>query len=73
MQERSGEIESVGASFDKLMDELVASQRERELLTNELRHRVKNTLTTVQAIASQTARPGSRSFPRADQGACSIA
>jgi two-component sensor histidine kinase len=54
MEERSGEIESVGASVDKLMDELIASQRERELLNNELRHRVKNTLATVQAIASQT-------------------
>ena len=36
-----------------ISEEKAAAKRQR-LLTNELNHRVKNTLTTVQAIASQT-------------------
>ncbi len=59
----AGEIESVGAAVDGLMDEVAARQAERDraeehqrLLLHELNHRVKNTLATVQFIASQTLR-----------------
>jgi NO-binding membrane sensor protein with MHYT domain/two-component sensor histidine kinase len=37
-------------------DDLAASHRRQQLLMNELNHRVKNTLATIQAIASATAR-----------------
>ena len=60
---KAGELEAVGAAIDGLMDELGVQQAERErsearqrLLINELNHRVKNTLTTVQSIASQSLR-----------------
>ncbi|RDI60142.1 two-component sensor histidine kinase [Microvirga subterranea] len=40
----------------RVVDELRAAVREKDLLLDELNHRVKNTLTTVQSIASQTLR-----------------
>jgi len=48
----------LGAAIERLrvVDELRAAVREKDLLINELNHRVKNTLTTVQSIASQTLR-----------------
>jgi len=48
----------LGAVVERLrvMEELRAAVREKDLLINELNHRVKNTLTTVQSIASQTLR-----------------
>ncbi|WP_099515852.1 sensor histidine kinase [Microvirga ossetica] len=59
----AGELEAVGAAIDGLMDELDrgqaardAAEEHRRLLLNELNHRVKNTLATVQSIASQTLR-----------------
>jgi two-component sensor histidine kinase len=59
----AGELETVGAAVDGLMDELAVRQAERDraedhlrLLLNELNHRVKNSLATVQFIASQTLR-----------------
>jgi len=36
----------------------------RELLLHEIKHRVKNTLGTVQAIAAQTFREGPKTEPR---------
>ncbi len=63
MAAHAGELEAVGAAVDGLMDEVAARQAERDraeehqrLLLNELNHRVKNTLATVQFIASQTLR-----------------
>ncbi|HEX8165671.1 MAG TPA: HWE histidine kinase domain-containing protein [Beijerinckiaceae bacterium] len=50
----------VGVSQD-VTDRKTAEQR-RDLLLNELNHRVKNTLATVQSIAAQTAR-GAGSVP----------
>ncbi len=56
---RDDEIGLLGQTFDRLMDE--SQQREaeraiaesqREILVHELAHRVKNTLATVQSIAS---------------------
>jgi len=44
----------IGASID-ITDRMQAEER-RKLLINELNHRVKNTLATVQSIARQTAR-----------------
>jgi two-component sensor histidine kinase len=48
----------VGAAIERLrvMDALRAAVREKDLLINELNHRVKNTLATVQSIATQTLR-----------------
>lgn len=48
----------LGAAIERLrvVDELRAAVREKDLLIGELNHRVKNTLATVQSIASQTLR-----------------
>jgi two-component sensor histidine kinase len=48
----------LGAAMERLrvVDQLRAAVRDRDLLIDELNHRVKNTLTTVQSIASQTLR-----------------
>jgi two-component sensor histidine kinase len=48
----------LGAAIERLrvVDELRAAVREKDLLIGELNHRVKNTLTTVQSITSQTLR-----------------
>jgi two-component sensor histidine kinase len=61
MQGRHGEIGQVGASVDDLLDELnrrrlraEEAEGARSFLTRELSHRVKNTLSVVQAIARQT-------------------
>ncbi len=55
------ELGVVGATFDRLLDELDERRRqsqeaeeERSLLVRELAHRVKNGFTLVQAIARQT-------------------
>ncbi|MBX5186200.1 HAMP domain-containing protein [Rhizobium sp. NZLR5] len=55
------ELEVVGATFDRLLDELDERRRqneqaeeERTLLVREMAHRVKNGFTLVQAIARQT-------------------
>ncbi|MBB4195479.1 two-component sensor histidine kinase [Rhizobium aethiopicum] len=55
------ELGLVGATFDRLLDELEDRRRqnqqaeeERSLLVRELAHRVKNGFTLVQAIARQT-------------------
>ncbi|MBY0383512.1 MAG: histidine kinase, partial [Xanthobacteraceae bacterium] len=56
---RKDEIGILGQTFDRLMDENIQREQERELaetrreiLVHELAHRVKNTLATVQSIAS---------------------
>ena len=48
----------LGAAIERLrvVDELRAAVREKDLLIGELNHRVKNTLATVQSIAYQTLR-----------------
>lgn len=61
MKEDSNEISLVGSSLDRLLDELekrrlaaeLAEER-RNLLSRELSHRVKNTLSIVSALARQT-------------------
>ncbi len=47
-----------GAAIERLrvVDQLRAAVKDKDLLIGELNHRVKNTLTTVQSIASQTLR-----------------
>lgn len=56
---RKDEIGMLGQTFDQLMEENIQRDHERELaesrreiLVHELAHRVKNTLATVQSIAS---------------------
>jgi two-component sensor histidine kinase len=48
----------LGSAIERLrvVDELRAAVKEKDLLIAELNHRVKNTLATVQSIASQTLR-----------------
>jgi two-component sensor histidine kinase len=60
----------LGAAIERLrvVDELRAAVRDKDLLINELNHRVKNTLTTVQSIASQTL----RNAPSIDQASSAI-
>lgn len=64
MRTAHGEIESVGYAVDELLDELALREEaaarageQRDLLTRELGHRVKNLLTVLQAIARQTFGP----------------
>jgi two-component sensor histidine kinase len=56
MSANAGELGVVGAAIDDFMDELAVRQEHQRLLVNELNHRVKNTLATVQSIAMQTFR-----------------
>lgn len=56
---RDDEIGILGQTFDRLMDEnamreelRATAEERREILVHELAHRVKNTLATVQSIAS---------------------
>jgi two-component sensor histidine kinase len=49
-----GEIGGLGAELDRMMDEIQHSQEDRELLSGELAHRIKNMLAMVHAIASST-------------------
>lgn len=64
MKGSQGELESVGHAVDDLLDELalreeaaVRAREQRDLMTRELAHRVKNLLTVLQAIARQTFGP----------------
>lgn len=66
MKGQYGELGQVGAAVDGLLDELEVrrcearrSEEKRLLMAKELAHRVKNTLTVVQAIARQTFRRNS--------------
>ena len=61
MRGQYGEIGNVGAAVDELLDELERRRAQAEeaesariFLSRELSHRVKNTLSVVQAIARQT-------------------
>ncbi len=55
MRDETGRLERmVGVNFD--LTERKRAEERRSLLINELNHRVKNTLATVQSIASQTFR-----------------
>src|SRR5918994_2096075 len=60
----------LGAAINRfrMVDELRTALRDKELLINELNHRVKNTLATVQSIASQTL----RNAPSPEQAASAI-
>jgi two-component sensor histidine kinase len=44
------------AELNEALQEKAAAERQQRLLVNELNHRVKNTLATIQSIASQTLR-----------------
>jgi len=58
------EVNAVSTSLSRASKDLRAAQDRFDLLINELNHRVKNTLATVQSMASQTARhsPGPGEF-----------
>jgi two-component sensor histidine kinase len=61
------EIDRVWQSLQAAVDERAAAERRGQLLTDELTHRVKNTLAIVQAMALQTLRadPDPRTFTEA--------
>jgi two-component sensor histidine kinase/PAS domain-containing protein len=59
--QRGRPVRMIGVVLDvtdrhKAFAAVTASERRHRLLTNELNHRVKNTLATIQSIASHTAR-----------------
>lgn len=61
MAGRHGEVGQVGVAVDELLDELDRrdltarqAEAERELVSRELAHRVKNTMAIIQVIAKQT-------------------
>lgn len=61
MDSKKGELGTVGATLDRLLDELDSRRRQteesedaRNLLSRELAHRVKNGFALVQAIARQS-------------------
>ncbi len=68
MDPKAGELEEVGAALDELMAEVESRERaraqaeaQRDLLMKEMVHRIKNTLSIVQALAGQTLRKGQTS------------
>lgn len=61
MSDDQGEIARVGIALDTFMDELLESraarrraEEQREMLAQELNHRVKNLLTLIQVVARQS-------------------
>ncbi len=56
VRDSSGKVIAYGTVTRNLTENKIAD-RQRELLINELNHRVKNTLAIVQSLASQTLRP----------------
>jgi len=50
------EVNEVSSALVKASHELQNADEHRDILLNELNHRVKNTLSTIQSMASQTAR-----------------
>lgn len=63
MVAEKGEIEALGAEFDRFMDDLHVANSERdlaeerrELASMELSHRLKNIIATIQSVAIQTLR-----------------
>jgi two-component sensor histidine kinase len=58
----------LGREFDRVVAELGQREQRQELLVNELNHRVKNTLATVQSIVAQSL----RNAPTAEEARASI-
>jgi hypothetical protein len=57
LRDDTGNIAGVINCFQEITDRKLAAERQA-MLVNELNHRVKNTLSTVQSIAAQTFRDG---------------
>jgi two-component sensor histidine kinase len=75
--ERSSRIENIGrvqAALGAASAELRRKESRQQLMINELNHRVKNTLATVQSLAVQTFRQGQADAPtRFDQRLAALA
>ena len=56
LPERSSELGRLATAFEEMAGALGRRERDQRMLINELNHRVKNTLATVQSIASQSLR-----------------
>lgn len=63
LRPEDGEIEQLGAELDRFMDELSAANRERDvaeerrrLMMQEMSHRLKNMIATIQSLARQSLR-----------------
>jgi two-component sensor histidine kinase len=65
---QQGELGRLGEEFDHVVAELGQREQRQELLVNELNHRVKNTLATVQSIVAQSL----RNAPTAEEARASI-
>jgi two-component sensor histidine kinase len=49
-----GEISRLGMELDRMIDQIVRDQNDKQLLADELMHRIKNTLAMVSALATST-------------------
>ena len=56
LPERSSELGRLATAFEEMAGALGRREMDQRMLINELNHRVKNTLATVQSIASQSLR-----------------
>ena len=56
LSDRSSELGRLAAAYEDMADALARREASQQLLINELNHRVKNTLATVQSIAMQSLR-----------------
>jgi two-component sensor histidine kinase len=54
MQSGRDELSEIGAAIDNFMDELTASRRQKQLLEDEMGHRIKNLMAMIQSVASRT-------------------
>lgn len=54
LQPRSSEVAELGEAFERLVGEIDRREQERNLLLQELEHRIKNNSSMVQSIAHQT-------------------
>lgn len=49
-----GEFHKLGLELDRMIEQIVRDQADKQLLADELMHRIKNTLTMVSALATMT-------------------
>ncbi|WP_312858746.1 sensor histidine kinase [Rhizobium sp. G21] len=54
MQSGKDEFSEIGSAIDTFMDELTESRRQKQLLEDEMGHRIKNLMAMIQSVASRT-------------------
>lgn len=50
----AGELNKLGAELDRMIEQIIRDQDDKQLLADELMHRIKNTITMVYALAYST-------------------